>query len=212
MKCLTLEEGAFLVKLARKAVKEYLDKGMIISPPDNVSERLKEKRGVFVTIEKIEIDEKGVWQRKLRGCIGFPEPVYPLVEATIQAAVAASEDPRFPPLTLNELSRVVFEVSVLSPLELIKVEKPLEYLKVIKIGRDGLLVEKGIFKGLLLPQVPVEYEWDVETFLNYACMKAGLPPDAWLDPDTKIYRFTAQIFYELEPEGRIIERQLEISR
>ena len=192
---LSVEEGEFLVRLSRQAVREYLEKGRIIECPPNISDKLKEKRGVFVTIEKIEIDEQGIWQRKLRGCIGYPEPVYPLAEATINAAIAAAQDPRFPPLTLGELNRVVFEVSVLSPLELIKVNHPLEYLKVIKIGRDGLLVEKGIFRGLLLPQVPVEHEWDVETFLNYACTKAGLPPDSWLDSDTKVYRFTAPVSY-----------------
>ena len=103
---------------------------------------------------------------------------------------------------------VVFEVSVLTPPELIQVESPLEYPKKIVIGRDGLILEKGFFKGLLLPQVPVEYGWDAEEYLAQLSMKAGLPPDAWLSKDAKIYRFTAEIFREEEPKGKIVRETL----
>ncbi|HIQ03592.1 MAG TPA: TIGR00296 family protein, partial [Desulfurococcales archaeon] len=85
---------------------------------------------------------------------------------------------------------------------------PKDIPKQITIGRDGLIVERGIFKGLLLPQVPVEYGWDTKTFLAETCMKAGLPPDAWLLEGTKVYKFQALIFAEEEPRGRIIQRDL----
>ncbi|MEM1824219.1 MAG: TIGR00296 family protein [Candidatus Nezhaarchaeales archaeon] len=196
------EDGAFLVKLARRAVSEYFSSRRVISPPRDTPTRLYEKRGVFVTIESYP-------NRELRGCIGFPEPIYPLVEATIRASLASAlEDPRFPPLTESELKSVVFEVSILTPPQLIKVSKPTEYPSKIKVGVDGLIVEKGFFKGLLLPQVAVEYGWSEEEFLTHCCLKALLPPDAWLDPRTKIYKFQAEIFEEESPEGPIRRRKL----
>lgn len=202
MSSISDEEGAFLVKLARKAVSEYFSSRKIISPPRDTPSRLYEKRGVFVTIESYP-------DRELRGCIGFPEPVYPLVEATIRASLASAfEDPRFPPLTASELKSVVFEVSILTPPQLVKVSKPTEYPSKIKVGVDGLIVERGFFKGLLLPQVAVEYGWNEEEFLTHCCLKAMLPPDAWLDPNTKIYKFQAEIFEEEAPEGSIRRKKL----
>jgi len=202
---LTLEDGTFLVKLARRAVERYLERGERIKPPEDTPSKLYDKRGVFVTINEFLGGEK-----ELRGCIGFPEPVLPLVEATIYSAISAAfEDPRFPPLRKEELDRVVFEVSVLTPPELVKVRSPKEYLSEIRVGRDGLIVEKGSYKGLLLPQVPVEQKWSVEEFLSYACMKAGLMPDAWLDEDTKIYKFQAIVFEEEEPRGSVKLKELE---
>jgi len=209
---LRLAEGEFLVRLARRAVEAYLMEGRQIKPPPDTPERLLEKRGVFVTINSFESLEGRVYKR-LRGCIGYPEPIVPLVEATIDAAISsATSDPRFYPLTVKELSNVVFEVSVLTPLELIKVSRPSDLPKKIKVGRDGLVVERGIFKGLLLPQVAVEWGWDEETFLSEACMKAGLFPDAWLIEGTKVYKFEAEIFEELEPSGRVIRKELMASR
>ena len=199
---LTDEEGIFLVRLARRAVSEYLTKRVLITPPDDTPSRLYEKRGVFVTIKSYPSNE-------LRGCIGFPEPIFPLVEATIKAALSSAlEDPRFPPLSRSELNHVVFEVSALTPPQLIKVSSPTEYPSQIKVGRDGLIVEKGLFKGLLLPQVAVEYNWNEEEFLSQCCIKALLPPDAWLDPDTKVYKFQAEIFEEEKPEGPIKRKTL----
>lgn len=203
-----LAEGEFLVKLARRAVETYLTTGREVEPPPETPARLLEKSGVFVTINSFERFKEGV-QKKLRGCIGYPEPIMPLAEATIDTAIsAATRDPRFQTLTIKELNNIVFEVSVLSPLELIKVSKPSELPKKIKVGRDGLMVEKGFFRGLLLPQVAVEWGWDEETFLCEASLKAGLFPDAWLMRDVKVYRFEAEIFEELEPEGRVIRKEL----
>jgi uncharacterized protein (TIGR00296 family) len=201
---LSIEEGKFLIELARNAVKEYLKTRKSISAPENTPKKLQEKCGVFVTINSVKHGEQ-----KLRGCIGYPYPTNPLVEAVIDAAInSATQDPRFYPLSLRELDEVVFEISVLTPPEAIKTEKPEEYLAKIKVGEDGLIVEKGMFKGLLLPQVPVEWGWCEEEFLCQCCIKAGLPPDSWLTKGVKIYKFSAIIFEEEKPHGEVKRKSL----
>ena len=198
------EHGVFLVRLARKAIEEYLRTRTVVEPPEDTPEALWEPMGVFVTLNKVA---GGV--RALRGCIGFPYPEKPLVRATIEAAIAsATEDPRFPPVRLEEMGDIVVEVSVLTRPELVRVADPRDYPRAIRVGRDGLIVERGIFRGLLLPQVPVEWGWDEETFLSQCCMKAGLYPDAWLDRETRIYRFQALVFEEEEPRGHVRRREL----
>ncbi|MGB9740686.1 MAG: TIGR00296 family protein [Candidatus Bathyarchaeia archaeon] len=201
---LDVEEGKFLVTLARKAVEEYLKTRRKAKAPENISEKLLKPCGVFVTINSLIDGEK-----ELRGCIGYPYPTTPLIEAVIESAISsATQDPRFYPLSMSELDNVVFEVSVLTPPQLIIVEKTSEYPTKIKVGKDGLIVERGIFKGLLLPQVPVEWGWDEEEFLCQCCIKAGLPPDAWLLKDTKIYKFQAIIFEEEKPRGEVKRKSL----
>ncbi|HDQ05788.1 MAG TPA: TIGR00296 family protein [Candidatus Bathyarchaeota archaeon] len=196
---LTLEEGRFLVNLARQTVTEYLKNGEIVQVPEDVSPKLMEKAGVFVTLSSHHNGERG-----LRGCIGLPYPTTPLAKAVMEAALsAATRDPRFPSVTPQELDHIVFEVSVLTPPERVTVEKPTDYPSKIKVGRDGLIIERGYSKGLLLPQVPVEWNWNEEEFLSQTAMKAGLPPDSWLLKDTKIYRFQAIIFEEASPKGNI---------
>jgi hypothetical protein len=111
-------------------------------------------------------------------------------------------------LSEAELERTLVEVTVLTPPELIKVASPKEYANNIEIGRDGLIVEKGLSRGLLLPQVPVDQGWNKEDFLSHMCIKAGLPADCWLDEDTKIYKFSGIVFTEVEPQGEIKERTL----
>jgi len=201
---LTKEEGEFLVRLARKAISHFLREGRKIPVPDGLPESLRGKCGVFVTLNSIK---GGV--PELRGCIGYTRPVLPLAEATIDVAIsAATRDPRFPPVSYEELRYIVVEVSVLTPPRLIEVSTPSEYPKQIKIGRDGLIVERGAFYGILLPQVPVEWGWDEEDFLSNCCMKAGLSPDMWAVKGTKIYKFQALIFAEREPSGEVIRRKL----
>jgi uncharacterized protein (TIGR00296 family) len=196
---LTLEEGEFLVNLARQTVTEYLKSGKVLQVPEGVSSKLMEPCGVFVTLNRVH---KGA--KRLRGCIGLPYPTTPLVQAVIEAALsAATQDPRFPPVALEELEKIIFEVSVLTPPERVTVEKPTDYPSKIKIGRDGLVIEKGYYKGLLLPQVPVEWKWNNEEFLCQCCMKAGLSPDCWLLKDTKIYSFSSIIAEETAPSGHV---------
>jgi uncharacterized protein (TIGR00296 family) len=197
---LTPDEGTFLIKLARKAIGENLKDGRIMTPPKDVSPKLQERSGVFVTINSVEGQK-----RNLRGCIGFPYPTHPLVQAVVEAAVeSATGDPRFPPMKSRELEQVVFEVSVLTPPQLVAVTSPKEYPSRIEVGVDGLIVENGLYKGLLLPQVPVEWEWDSEEFLCQCCLKAGLPPDCWVINRTKIYKFTSIIAQELTPNGQVV--------
>ena len=193
----SIEEGITLVKIARKSVEEYLEKGKILQVPHNLPDIFKEKFGVFVTLNKIENQKK-----ILRGCIGFPYPKIPLIKAVIDAAISAgTQDPRFPSVRIEELDQIVFEVSVLTIPEQIKVNNPKDYLSIIKIGQDGLIIESNYNKGLLLPQVPVEFNWDVEEYLCQVSMKAGLSCDSWLLNDTKLYRFQANIFQERVPNG-----------
>ena len=196
---LTNEEGKFLINLARSTVKQHLETGKAPKPPKETPKKLFAHCGVFVTIS---IPAKG--EKELRGCIGYPYPTNPLVEAVIDNAVnAATQDPRFEPLTYEELSKVVFEVSVLTPPEPVETKNPKEYLSKIKVGEDGLIVERGPYKGLLLPQVPVEWGWCEGEFLCQCCMKAGLPPDTWLTKDAKIYKFKAIVFDEETPCGEV---------
>lgn len=201
---LTNKEGDFLIKMARKAVETYLKTGKAIQVPKDAPAKLKDRCGVFVTINRVKSGK-----HELRGCIGFPYPTHSLAQAVIESSISsATQDPRFDPMTADELDQVVFEISVLTPPELVEVENPQEYCQKIKIGRDGLIVEHSFCKGLLLPQVPVEWEWDEEAFLCQCCIKAGLPPDSWLLKGTKIYKFQAIIFEETSPSGKVVLKQI----
>ncbi|MCX8022148.1 MAG: AmmeMemoRadiSam system protein B [Syntrophorhabdaceae bacterium] len=175
---LSEEEKAELKAIAREAIESILFgtsmKG--ITP----SERLKAKAGAFVTI-KI----KG----ELKGCIGYIHEPMPLYETVKNAAIhAAFQDPRFTPLTKDEWKDAEIEISVLTPMKRIK------DIDEIEVGKHGLYIEKGYHSGLLLPQVATEYGWDVITFLEHTCYKAGLDKDAWRSKDTKVYIFSAQVF------------------
>ncbi len=194
------EEGKFAVRVARRVVEEYLDSGNV--PEIDFPDKFKENSGVFTTISTYPMHH-------LRGCIGYPEPVFPLKDALVKSALAAAfEDPRFPPLQREELGDVVFEVSLLTPPEEIRVSKRRELLKSIQIGKHGLIIERGLYRGLLLPQVPVEWKWNVREFLEQTCWKAGLPKNCWKDHSTSIYSFTAEIFEEIEPRGKVRRKEI----
>jgi uncharacterized protein (TIGR00296 family) len=195
---LNIDEGIYLVHLARSSIESNLRNEETPSP-NGASSKLITKCGVFVTLNKVSGSH-----HSLRGCIGFPYPVKPLNKAVSQAAISAAlEDPRFPEITIEEMKKIVVEVSVLTPPEQILVESPLEIPKNVQIGRDGLIIESGFYRGLLLPQVAIEWKWGAEEFLSQCCIKANLPPDAWLLPETKISRFKAIIFSETEPRGNV---------
>lgn len=188
---LNLEQGQELVKLARNSIKSYFE------GKELKTEKFKEKRGVFVTL---------LLDNHLRGCIGYPEPVKPLGEATIEVArYAAFEDPRFLPLKKEEFDNIIVEVSILTLPKLIKVKDPKEYVDKIKIGRDGLIIEIPPFRGLLLPQVPIEQNWTKQEFLEQTCLKAGLLANTWKEGDIDLYTFQSQIFKETEPNRKITE-------
>ena len=194
------ENGTYLVKLARQTVEGYVTKKTKPEVPDDVPEALTAKSGVFVTLNSITGEHV-----ELRGCIGRPYPTQPLVEATIDSAVDAStNDPRFPPVTQRELDNILVELSILTPPKRINWSKPQELMDHVKIGRDGLIASRGMWRGLLLPQVPVEWGWNTKQFLEHTCNKAGLPLDAWKDTKTEFMSFQAEIFGEETPKGEIV--------
>ena len=195
---LTRDQGSYVVSLARATLESYVKSGKFVKTAPAAS-YLSEKRGVFVTLNTTSAGDE-----KLRGCIGFPYPVKPLAEAVQEAAVAAcSEDPRFPPVRADELPRIEVEVSVLTLPVPLEVEKRQDMPSMLKIGQDGLIISTSITSGLLLPQVATEHKMDAEQFLCNACMKAGLPPDSWLQPSTKVQTFQADIFAEKVPRGEV---------
>ncbi len=184
---LSEEQGKILLRTAREAIIQVC-KGNAPEPDKKLKDSFPDKQGIFVTLHK---------NGELRGCIGFPEPTYPLYDAIIRASVlAAMDDPRFPKVSLDEMDEIKIEISVLTVPEKIEVNDPAEYLSRIKVGRDGLIIRSSFNSGLLLPQVPVEWNWKIKDYLSHLCMKAGLPPDSWKEPGNEIYAFQAQIFSE----------------
>ena len=197
-----MEDGKLLVGLARESIEGHFRGSENPVKGEDFPERLEAMAGVFVTLETYHA-------RDLRGCIGYPEPALPLHEGTARAALSAAfGDPRFPPLLEDELDKILVEVSILTAPEPMDVKNPRDYLNEIEIGKHGLIVERDVYRGLLLPQVPVDQGWDVEEFLCYACQKAGLMPDAWIDARTKVYRFSGIVFMEQEPRGGVVEKIL----
>ncbi len=177
---LTREEERTCLKLARQALEHYFETGRPLRSPV-ISGALKEKRGAFVTLTV---------NGDLRGCIGYPLPMKPLDETVIEMAVAAAtQDTRFEPLSPKELIKLKIEISVLG------LPEPASDPSEVQVGSHGIIVSKGFYKGLLLPQVPVEHGWDRETFLRHGCLKAGLPPEEW-KRGAKLEVFTAQVFSE----------------
>lgn len=170
-----------LLRIARSTLTEYLFSKQI--PPGKPHRKtLTEGAGAFVTLKTAE--------GRLRGCIGTFSDETPLYRAVQEMAVAAAtNDPRFPPVTEDELEHLRLEISVLSSL------KPATPEEVV-VGTHGLYVTRGFNRGVLLPQVPVELGWDRETFLKEVCVKAGLPPETYRESGTKLETFTAQVFGE----------------
>jgi AmmeMemoRadiSam system protein B/AmmeMemoRadiSam system protein A len=176
---LTSEEKVHLLKIARDVVETHC-RGGKPPKPEVDSPTLNERRGAFVTLHK---------DGKLRGCIGHIRAQKPLIKTIVEMAEAAAfQDPRFPPVTSEELGQLEYEISVLTPLRRIKdVEE-------IQVGIHGIYMKRGVSSGLLLPQVATEWGWDRTTFLEHTCTKAGLPEDAWKDKKTEIYIFSADVF------------------
>lgn len=181
---LTTDEQRSLLRLARETLSARLAGG---PPPQPV--RLKDPNahsGAFVTL---------LVNGELRGCIGYPGAREALDELVAQCAIAsATEDPRFPSVEGGDLPAVDVEISVLTPIVAVK------DVSEIEVGRDGLVIEQGVRRGLLLPQVASEYRWDRERFLDHTCLKAGLPANAW-KAGARIFKFQAQVFSEERPEA-----------
>jgi AmmeMemoRadiSam system protein A len=171
-----------LLSLARETIKKYLATGERGCPPLK-GPVFAEKHGVFVTLHR---------GGELRGCIGYPLPLKALGEAVAEMAIAAAtEDPRFPTVSADELGDLDIEISVLTIPQ--KVDGPDQ----VRVGRDGIIISKGFQRGLLLPQVPVEQGWNLEQYISYGCRKAGLAPDEW-KKGVQIEVFQAIVFGEKE--------------
>ncbi len=178
--------GEYLVDIAKQAIEHYIETKEKLEKPEDYPIELDEKLGVFVTLNK---------NNALRGCIGYAEPIESAINATIEVAIAAAfNDPRFSAVTKDEFPILDLEVTVLTKPELIIVAHPDQYFEEIEIGRDGLIIQKGYSRGLLLPQVAVEHAFDTEEFLENTCMKAGISADSWMDESCDVYKFQGQIF------------------
>jgi len=197
-----IENAAKLIDLAREELDSYF-KGEDVEKWD--VKGFNKKTGVFVTLLAYP-------NKDLRGCIGFPIAQIPLWESIREAAKAAAfEDPRFLPLTKQEIDKILIEISLLTKPKLIKTKErknPEDIFSEIEIGRDGLILEYSGYSGLLLPQVPVENKWDIEHFLEQLCLKAGVSPKTWKNPSCRLYKFQAQIFAEQSPRGKVEEIKL----
>ena len=178
--------GEYLVTLSKDTIKHFLDKGTLMVKPENYPVELDEELGVFVTLNK---------NNNLRGCIGYAEPIKPAIDATMEVAISAAfNDPRFNQVSKDEFDDLDFEVTVLTKPELIEVAHYKQYFDEIEIGRDGLIIQKGYARGLLLPQVASENAFTTEEFLDHTCMKAGISADSWMDESCDVYKFQGQIF------------------
>ncbi|MCP4147235.1 MAG: AmmeMemoRadiSam system protein A [bacterium] len=160
----TAEEKKELLSLARKTIFNFLKEGTR-PHAETSNQKFLEKRGVFVTLHK---------NGELRGCIGYPLPVKQLIQAITDNSISSStEDYRFPTVTLEEMETIDIEISILT------VPRKVESHTEVEVGRDGIMISKGFNKGLLLPQVPVEQGWELEEYISYGCLKAGLSQDEW---------------------------------
>jgi len=180
---MTSQERKQLLALARSTIENYLNSGKI-SVFETSEPVFLEKRGAFVTLNMHD---------QLRGCIGRILAEVPLYQAIQEMAIeAALNDPRFRPVSREELKEIEIEISVLSELKRIK------DVNEIEVGKHGILLRRGFNSGLLLPQVAGEYNWSKEEFLRHTCFKAGLEGDAWKNKDAQIYIFSAEVFNEGE--------------
>lgn len=183
--------GIAIVSEARRAAAEHLG----VATGSAVALAPCRYSGVFVTIGKAG---------SLRGCIGFTSAIRTLSDDVAEAAIAAAtQDPRFAPMRADELPKVTFEVTVLSEAQRLAGPRD-RYPSEITIGRDGLIVDDGQHKGLLLPQVPTELGWNSVEFLDQVCKKAGLDCGCWMDDRVGVSRFSGTVFKEVEPNGRIV--------
>jgi AmmeMemoRadiSam system protein A len=176
------EQRKTLLRIARQSIAAVLDGRSPDWKAEDFDETLRQPAGAFVTLTR---------DGDLRGCIGSIQAIAPLYKAVVSSAVSAAfHDPRFPPLSPGELEHLELEISVMGPIERVT------NIEDIVVGRDGLIISRGAYAGLLLPQVATDYGWDRQTFLEQTCRKAGLPPDAWRAQDCRIEKFSALVFGE----------------
>ena len=181
---LNVPQRRLLLTLARESIASVFAGKRPELTAEAFADDLRRRAGAFVTLTQHD---------ELRGCIGSIEPVAPLYVAVSQSAISAAfRDPRFEPLRSDELPGIHVEISVMGPIERVA------DVGEIKVGRDGLIIRRGGYAGLLLPQVATEYGWNVEMFLQQTCHKAGLPQNSWREAGTSIEKFAAEVFGEKE--------------
>ncbi len=184
-----IDNAKKLIEIARNAIKTR----------KMVETNFKEKRGVFVTLETFP-------ERELRGCIGYSEPIFFIGEGVQKSAISAAyEDPRFPPLSNEELEKIIIEISILSNPEKIETNIEEKILQKIIPGKHGLILKSRYNNGLFLPQVWEKIS-EKKNFLNELCIKAGLNKECWKNPNVDIYKFQVDAFVEKEPKGDIIKK------
>jgi len=191
-----LTDGTTAVRAARLYAEAETKRDVV---EIHFEKKFSEKKGVFVTISKYPSGD-------LRGCIGYPEPKFPLKDALKRSAISACHDPRFNDLTPDEVGVCTFEVTILSVPERITYKTPEELMSKIVIGRDGLILKYRGRRGLLLPQVPLEWGWSKEEYLKHLSMKAGYGPEEWKVPEVEIESFKGEIFSETSPEGDVMRK------
>ena len=173
-----------LLRVARQSLENFLENGNLIQFPTEIPELL-EKRAVFVTLRNRDHGD-------LRGCLGQSKPRYPLIEAVAKTVISSAvDDTRFPSLTLDELPDLLIEINVLSPLAPSKPED-------VKIGKHGLMINKGSKGAIFLPEVAVSNGWDLHTFLEELCRKANLSEGSWHDCEAELYVYESEVWDENE--------------
>ena len=194
---ISVAQAKELIKLARGAISAHFSR-RTVNVSSGIRKKFSDMIGVFVTLKK---------DNGLRGCIGFPDAVYPLYDGIVRAALSAAfSDPRFPPLDKEEFKSVTIEISLLTRPTVMEVRNPEEYIQKIKVGKDGIIVRGTFQSGLLLPQVAVEQGWDAKKFLEQTCIKAGLPKNTWKDFDAcNVLKFEGAVFAEESPDGNIVQ-------
>ncbi len=196
------EIGPRAVELARAALEHVLGPDPPTDPATpfrtlSLPPAFDEARGVFTTL-------RHSGSGGLRGCIGYVLPIFPLrIGVPRTAASAALEDPRFEPVARRALAHLTVEVSLLTVPAPLVAPRPRDRPAAVRVGRDGLIVRRRHAEGLLLPQVAVEQQWTAAEFLGETCGKAGLPVDAWLRPETEVFRFGSEVFGEAAPGGPV---------
>ncbi len=184
------EKTAFCI--VKRTIDEYVASGEQYEPKlDELPEEFKLKRGVFITLYLK--NAKG--EENLRGCVGLPRPVFPLGISIAKAAYSSlCSDPRFLPVSKDEIPDLVIELEILSEMEKIEYSSVEELIDLIEVGSDGLMVESPPYSGLLLPVVPLKYNWDAEQFVYALCQKANMPFHLLMEDQTAVYKFQAQVF------------------
>lgn len=191
-----LKDGVVAVKAARKFI-EFWTEGNRTTV--DLPESFSKKSGVFVTVLKYPSGD-------LRGCIGYSEPILSLREALENSALSVCHDPRFPHLTIEEAKACTVEVTILTPPKELKFNNVDEMLNKIELGKDGVIMDFRGYKGLYLPQVPIEQGWDKQEMMFHLSEKAGLNRGAWIYKGTRVWTFQGEIFSEVNPSGEVVRK------